>query len=188
MDGKKSDRRVRKTKKTLIDALTVLMSQKRINNITVTELTELADLNRSTFYLYYKDIYDMVEKVEAEILEDFTEAFNKCFNQYYKCGEAYNNLLSFFTFLFEFVKKNAKICKILLGPKGDYVFIEKLKLIIKDQSDLEIEVCNLKVKYYDPFIISGCIGIIQQWLDEDMKESPKDMATMVLELTKTELL
>lgn len=188
MDGKKSDRRVRKTKKTLIDALTVLMSQKRINNITVTELTELADLNRSTFYLYYNDIYDMVEKVESEMLADFTEAFNKYFNQSDKCNAAFNNVVSFFTFLFEFVKKNAKMCKILLGPDGDYAFLEKLKSIIKSQPDFNNDVQNIKMQYADPFIISGCIGIIQQWLDYDMKESPKDMATMVSELIQIELL
>ena len=188
MDGKKNDRRVRKTKKTLIDALTVLMAQKRINKITVTELTELADVNRSTFYLYYKDIYDMVEKVESEMLEDFTEAFNKCFNETYKCDAAFNNLSSFVTFLFEFVKSNAKMCKILLGPDGDYAFLQKLKNIIKSQPGFETDVHNLKLRYYDPFIISGCIGIIQEWLDNDMKEDPKDMAAMVIDLIQTELL
>lgn len=188
MNKQKNDRRIRRTRKTLIDALTVLMSQKRINKITVTELTELADVNRSTFYLYYKDVYDMVEKVESELLEDFLEAFNKCFNKYYKCDAAYNNLLSFFTFLFEFVRSNSKMCKILLGPDGDYAFLEKLKGIIKSQPGFESDEHNLKLQYYDPFIISGCIGIIQEWLDNDMKESPKAMAIMVLELTQNELL
>lgn len=62
MEQNKVDRRTRKTRKALIEALTKLMSEKKINKITVKELTDLADVNRSTFYLYYNDIYDMLEK------------------------------------------------------------------------------------------------------------------------------
>ena len=50
---KKEDRRVRRTKKLLIQALTELMQQKPVKEITVKELTDLADMNRGTFYLYY---------------------------------------------------------------------------------------------------------------------------------------
>jgi AcrR family transcriptional regulator len=61
---KKEDRRVRRTKKLLTQALTELMQQKQVKEITVKELTDLADMNRGTFYLYYKDIYDMLESIE----------------------------------------------------------------------------------------------------------------------------
>ena len=55
---KKEDRRVRRTRKILTQALTELLQQKQVNEITVKELTDLADMNRGTFYLYYKDIFD----------------------------------------------------------------------------------------------------------------------------------
>ena len=62
MTGK--DRRVRKTKTQLKAGLAGLLKEKGINEITVTELTEQVDINRSTFYLHYRDIYDMMEKIE----------------------------------------------------------------------------------------------------------------------------
>lgn len=49
MEQNKVDRRTRKTKKSLIEALTKLMSEKKINKITVKELTALADVNRNIF-------------------------------------------------------------------------------------------------------------------------------------------
>lgn len=54
------DRRVMRTKTLLIHSLSTLMKQKNIKDITVKELCELADINRGTFYLHYKDIYDML--------------------------------------------------------------------------------------------------------------------------------
>ena len=56
------DRRVRKTRESLITALITLLEKKNINEISVRELSELADINRGTFYLHYKDPYDMLKK------------------------------------------------------------------------------------------------------------------------------
>ena len=56
------DRRVRRTRKQLRECLVTLLKQKKVQDITVRELTELADLNRGTFYLHYKDVFDLLEK------------------------------------------------------------------------------------------------------------------------------
>ena len=52
----KTDRRVRRTKRLLLKSLTSLMKEKPIKDISVKELTDLADINRGTFYLHYRDI------------------------------------------------------------------------------------------------------------------------------------
>ena len=53
---KKEDRRVRRTKKLLTHGLIQLMKEKQVQDITVRELADLVDVNRGTFYLYYRDI------------------------------------------------------------------------------------------------------------------------------------
>lgn len=175
----KIDRRIRKTKKVLLESLTKLMSKKKINNITIKELTDLADLNRSTFYLYYKDIFDMVEQIETEMLNDFNAAFQR-----FRRGQNnYENLLDFFTYLFEFVQNNSEIAEILLGPEGDYHFIEKFKNAINQTNPpFDDSVSKVKIHYLRPFIISGCIGVIQQWLEDGMDVSTKDMAVIITEM------
>lgn len=179
MQDQKIDRRVRRTKKMLVQGLTKLMSEKKINKITVKELTDLVDVNRSTFYLYYKDIFDMIEQIENELLNDFSEAYDNLSKE----ALTYNNLLSFFTYLFEFIQSNAEICKVLLGPDGNYTFMEKLKNAIKQSHPpLNNELLKIKANYLKPFIISGCIGVIQKWLEDDMEASPKDMATIIVEM------
>ena len=71
MKNNLSDRRIRKTKDLLRKTLTELLMEKDLKNITISELTERADINRGTFYLHYKDIYDLYEQIEKELLDDF---------------------------------------------------------------------------------------------------------------------
>lgn len=67
------DRRIRRTKKLLKESLATLLLKKKLNDITVKELVDLADLNRGTFYLHYRDIYEMLSQIEAEMLNELEE-------------------------------------------------------------------------------------------------------------------
>ena len=60
------NRSVRLTRKRLSDALITLLMQKPVREITVRELTELANVSRGTFYFHYTDIYDLMDHVERE--------------------------------------------------------------------------------------------------------------------------
>ena len=63
MMAEKTDRRIRKTKAQLRRGLAKLLKEKTIKEITVKELVEEVDINRSTFYLHYTDIYDLQHKI-----------------------------------------------------------------------------------------------------------------------------
>ena len=63
------DLRVKKTKSAIINAFLQLRSKKPLERITVKELSDLAEINKATFYLHYKDIYDLSESLENELLD-----------------------------------------------------------------------------------------------------------------------
>lgn len=71
------DRRVRKTKSQLRAGLAQLMREKSIREITVKELVDKVDINRSTFYLHYSDIPGMLKEIEDEILEEMGRAIQE---------------------------------------------------------------------------------------------------------------
>ena len=71
--AEKMDRRVRKTKAQLREGLARLMQKKSIKEISVKELVDEVDINRSTFYLHYTDIYQMLQKIEEEAMQNITE-------------------------------------------------------------------------------------------------------------------
>ncbi|MCM1165139.1 MAG: TetR/AcrR family transcriptional regulator [Lachnospiraceae bacterium] len=63
------DLRVKKTKSSVVNAFLQLRAKKPLERITVKELSDLAEINKATFYLHYKDIYDLSETLENELFE-----------------------------------------------------------------------------------------------------------------------
>ena len=177
MDHKKMDRRVRKTRMQLRSGLTQLMREKPIKDITVRELAQLVDINRCTFYLHYRDIYDMVEQVEQEVFDEF-EALVRA----HPTEELMNKPVALLLDLFEFFAANADLCAAFLGGNGDMAFFNKLILLIRDRV-VEYWLKEQKkdpdqFDYYFSFLASGFIGIIREWFQRDMKETPAQMASM----------
>ncbi len=171
------DRRVRKTRQQLRAGLTQLMRQKPIKDITVRELAQLVDINRCTFYLHYRDIYDMVEQVEQEVFNEFEALVAAHTPQ-----EIQNKPLPMLLDLFTFFSDNADLCAALLGGNGDMSFVNKLIGLIRDRV-LEYWLHEKRMDteqfdYYFSFMASGCIGIIREWFQRDMKEAPSEMAAM----------
>ena len=68
---KRNDARVRYTQKILKESFLKLLKEKAVNKITVKEVCELAGLNRATFYAHYSDCFDLMEKIEQELIETF---------------------------------------------------------------------------------------------------------------------
>ena len=64
------DRRVRKTQTAIKDALITLLEKKRFEEITIQEISDLADVNRSTFYTHFIDKYDLLDKMENEKIDE----------------------------------------------------------------------------------------------------------------------
>ncbi len=64
------DTRIQKTKKSIFDAFIELRGKKNLEKITVKELTDNAGISKQTFYLHYKDIYDLAEQIENELIEE----------------------------------------------------------------------------------------------------------------------
>lgn len=64
------DLRIKKTKTAIINSFLQLRAKKPLERITIKELSDLAEINKATFYLHYKDIYDLSESLEEELLDN----------------------------------------------------------------------------------------------------------------------
>ena len=124
----KTDRRIKRTRYLLVHALTSLMLKKSIKDISVKELCESVDINRGTFYLHYKDIYDMLEQTEQELLEQFEQVFKN-----YHPDHTPDFPYPLFVEIFQIIDQNSDLCCALLSPNGDISFSVKIKKLFEHQ-------------------------------------------------------
>lgn len=178
------DRRVRKTEEQLVRGLTKLMKTKSIKNITVRELADEVDINRSTFYLHYKDIFDMVEKIENDLAANLISTLEELNNSHI----TQNILLDFLEDTFETIYSNSELCSVLLSSNGDICFQQKLRNII-DTKTFDIVNTYLggraskdETLLITSFIISGILGIIAIWLQDISIGTPEKMASTACKL------
>lgn len=179
---KKPDRRTRKTKMQLRQGLTTLLQQKSIKEITVKELAELVDINRSTFYIHYKDIFDLLDSIENEMMEDFVSLLN----QHYTDSDN-PHPFPLLRDVFHFLADYSDMCIVLLGKNGDIAFVDRLKEIVRYKCLHDWFTVLRKddaryYEYYYAFIVSGCIGLLQSWLENGMQESPDKIAQTAEEM------
>ena len=175
---KKEDRRVRRTKKLLTQALTQLLQEKQINEITVKELTDLADMNRGTFYLYYKDMFDMLEKIEDGLFEALDAIVSL-----HEHDDVSQQTKPILLDLFRFIEDNQEMCRVLLSPHGDMNFLHRLNEVVREKClkawpNIRKEKGEADFDYHYSFVVFGCAGIIRAWVNRNCPESAEKMAEM----------
>ena len=164
-----TDRRVRKTRGQLRQGLVRLMREKSIQDITVKELCEECDINRGTFYLHYTDVYQLLHSIEDELLVEFERVLD---------GLTAQSVLAAAT-------PSPAMCSMFeLCHNGDMAFLEKVKDIVRlrvlDEWGAQFRSNGRDTyDYVYSFIVSGCIGMLQCWLEKEMPISPREMAAMV---------
>jgi AcrR family transcriptional regulator len=174
----RESQKVTETKDKIRNAFFELYGEKKIDRISIKEITDRAQLNRGTFYVYYKDIYDLLEKTEDELL---TELIGKLRNLIPKILREED--LDPFLPPLEFYQRYSKFLKVLLGANGDPHFIHKIKTILKKtlremlKNEQFPEVENME--YIIEFISSGQIGIISHWLANDMALPINELGEMI---------
>ena len=176
MNTKGKNRSVQRTQALLKYGLKELMLTKPIQNITVRELTDYVNLNRGTFYLHYKDIRDLLEYLENDILDEFIEITNAHQPQDMK-GKPFPLICD----LYKFLEKNSDFIKLVLVDNQEQIFMNRIKEIIRERcmnnwDELFANADPRMSEIYSSYVLSGCIGIIENWIRNDTHQSPEELA------------
>ena len=174
---KTEDRRVKRTKKALRDCLFQLLDEKTVEEITVKELTAMADINRSTFYFYYKDIDDMIMQIQDEIYSVFERDVIRSATQFITREDFVQYLVRFLSFC----KEREKICKFVMNndPKNNLSKRIKngLMMCIPDTKKVFAE--DDPKRYLTDYAVAGFWQLILQWMYDGMKIPPNEMAVFL---------
>lgn len=163
---KKQPQITEQTKTNLRNAFWSLYTQKSLEKISIKEITDLAGYNRGTFYLYYKDVYDIFAQIEDDLLElvkhvledvtaDGTLDFSRQMSSIIEMSHTYSPYFS-----------------VLVSDRGDPRFVTRFKDMLRpmlDQvlfSSLEKGYTEYEKLYLSEFYISGIIGAMGKWLED----------------------
>lgn len=161
----------------LKDSLLTLLKEKQMAAITVKELCELADVNRSTFYAHYLDLYDLLAQIEDELIEEL----NMYLSTYNFTKE--KEALQMTEKLLEYLATRQDECKTLLNENSDSSFQKKVEdvahqFIMKNWMAVNHLDQNFS-EYLSAFIVSGSIQMMKMWINNGMDKSPKEMAEII---------
>ena len=181
----KEDRRVKYSKMVLKESFIRLLSQKNISQITIKEICENADINRATFYAHYSDQYDLLRKIENELLDNISTQLSG----YKKAGIApwesdWHKTVDMVEKIFDYIRENALLCRLLLNERGDLNFQKRIMMLVYDEiiENLIQEggITKEEAEYIYAFAITGCVGAIQKWFDNDMADSGRFMSELLV--------
>lgn len=165
------------TRQNLMDAFWEIFTHKRLEKITVREVTSRAGYNRGTFYAYFSDVYDVLEQIEASLLPDLSDMPPLERSDI-------DAMLSADSFI-KFYENGKKYYPVLLGDNGDPVFARKMKNGIKskllERLD-EWEKQDVKVDYALELMLSAMIGILTYWFGNDENLPKEELVKLVYEV------
>ncbi len=177
------DKRVIKTKRAIHEAMTRLINEKPIEEITVTELAEAAEINRKTFYNYYGSVYMVAEEMEDEIIERFEETLRKI-----DFDTLLRNPQTTFITLAKLITSDLDFYENILTNRYQLFFLQKITTSLKQRMMTlyadEITIDRELVEYMLEYIVSGLVSVYQRWFESgrkmDIESLSRNMSTLVV--------
>ncbi len=176
------DLRVRLTHQMLIEAFLQLRREKPLRKITVRELCERAGVGRGTFYAHFLDVYDLNEKLEMHLLNEFTQMLKETLEQ----SDATASVRRVCRTVFALLEKNEQVCRLLLSAdnaEGVARFVEMgRQLCMEYYARYFTNTSQEKVAQYYRFVSSGCIACLQARLAQESRPPVEQFADEMSEI------
>lgn len=176
----KENRRVHYTKAALKRSLLTILKEKSIDKITVKEICQLADLNRGTFYAYYGSPSELLSQIEDEFYVDILASVTAF-------GEP-NDVVTIFTQALTAFKEKSELSSVIFGENGDREFLVKLVNIARPLCLAAWDIISPETPEKDKemsydFLSYGCMHVIRRWLQNGMREEPREVAQFLRDIS-----
>lgn len=172
------NRRVRMTKMMIKDAMLELLEKQSLEKITVTDVCERADVNRSTFYAYYEDTRQLLLEIEEDVIGQLPVSPDS--------PATYSNarFLATLEAFFAYVRENERLFRILLVQRDSSSFHRRLIDAVMQMYQIPTKGNDaLMDRYTYVYCINGVIGILKEWITENFPMSTREFAQIVLQLS-----
>lgn len=169
------DKRCRKTRKAIKNSLIKLMSEKDVSDITITEIAEVADINRKTFYAHYRDLYDILDEIENDLIEKLFHILNN--------ADILKSMYNPYPLLKELtseINKDFEFYKLLVQSKNYNSLLNKIQETFKTRF-LELSKETIKtdreiLSFIIDFISSGITSVYKEWFSSERNISLEQLS------------
>ena len=175
----KNNRRTIVTKKMLKTALMELMLEKQFSHITIKELCERADLNRTTFYLHYTNLDILLNEIEEATAQETLEYIHNIQDS--------NDEVTQITIFLNYIKENSSLFRTLLCNNPNGVFRDTFlnNLMDSTRETMTTYKSPSQTYYVQTFIMAGSLNVVTKWI-EDGFEMPVDyLANLIFKMTRS---
>lgn len=180
--SKNLDLRVLKTQKLIRNSFINLLNEKGFEHITINDISQKAQINRSTFYLHYTDKFQLLDNIVTEVMEKLLELVTP---------EAHiqGRNLEFYSFtqnlqlILRTIADDALFYKTMLGNNGMTTFRKNMENALKQKLGQSFHEQTLIPKdLFLELLVSLYMGAITWWLNNDMTYSPAYLAEQLVKL------
>lgn len=174
----KTDRRVIKTKRAIHRAMVRLMTEKDINEITVKDIADAAEINRKTFYNYYSGVYQLLDEIENGVVDYFAKLLETT-----DFEQALADPSVLFDKLYETIRENLAFVSALFSAGSNSSLSGKVqsKLIemTRDAAVQHFQTDPEKTEIIVRFIFAGEIAAYQAWYRNGRKVPVKELSLTI---------
>ena len=166
-----------------------LLQKKHFMNITIRDLTTQAKINRGTFYLHYVDKYDLLAQMEDSLLDGLELHLQRIKPQDMLLVAQKGEIPTLSIEVFRYIQENAHLFEVFLGANNLSGFQKRLKQFFMNHFVQKMEQnreffnhVTIPQDYFSSFAISAFLGLIEQWLENSLTETPEEMAKMYIQI------
>lgn len=173
--NKKNNQRFRETEICMESAMLELMKSMEFKKITVKKICQKANVNRSTFYAHFIDIYDMLDKMEQELRKELMESYREKDEHHTFSEESFNKFL-------EHIQKHKYFYKINLQTRKAFPLTqgyEQIWNIIKPRCEKAGVKNDEEIMYYFIYFQAGFTMVLKHWVDTDCVISKHEIALII---------
>lgn len=172
------DRRARRSRRLLKESLLELMKSKTFADISVRDVTDVADMNRATFYLHYSGTAELLQSVEEDLLEELQALVDAHMQESVEVG----SVTPVFEPVLDFLVERREICAVLFASSEASGFFQSLQGLVHENGAPLVKTWfhpedPRLTDYLLNFLAWGFIGLLAEWFKTDMSLPKAELLT-----------
>ena len=177
-------RSAKRSRKMIREAFLTLLKQKSESRITVTDIVNLADINRTTFYAHYPNVHSVVEEIENDVIEKMMVIL-KDFNYF----SFFKNPAPLLLQISRFLEMDLALYKQLIRIDSSDAFLDKLKKIFADFMENDPDIPKsirkknsfaIRISYFTGGIVNAYRQYLTGELDCSLNDISMEIASMII--------